>query len=66
LLGRLDPRNDNSIRTDIKRALDKSVIQLGDSNQSHRITSNGGAKMFDDFFPVQVTMLGVNDNPVQA
>src|SRR5262245_2101261 len=66
LLGRFHPRNEKSIRADIQRALDEANIAFRESDESNRITADRRAQVRCYFLPIEMPMLGIDDDPVQA
>ena len=42
------------------------AVQLGDAHQGDRFAAHGRADVFRDLFPVEVPVLGVDDDPVEA
>ncbi len=65
LVSRLDPRDHHAIGPDIECPLDGPAIEFGQADQRDGVTANGGSQVFDDFFPVEVPVFGVDDHPVQ-
>ncbi len=64
LLGSLDPRNDDAVRADVQRAFDKAGVKLGQADQRDGVAARRGLKVVQDVLPIEVPVLGVNNNPV--
>jgi len=66
LLCGFDPGDDDAVGTDIEGTLDEPGVQLGDAYECDGVAPNCGTEVLDDFFPVEVAVFGVNDDPVEA
>src|SRR5579883_2360853 len=66
LLGGFHPRNHHAIRTDVERAFDEPAIEFRESDERDGFAANCRANVFRDLLPVEMPMLCVNDNPIQA
>jgi hypothetical protein len=65
LVGRLDPGQDDAVGADVQRPLDQPHVALGHAHQRHRVAAHGRAQVLDDLLPVEVPVLGVDDDPVE-
>lgn len=66
LLSGFDPGDDDSVRSDVERPLDQPAVEFRDSHERDGLAADGRAQMFDDVFPVEMPVLGIDHDPVQA
>src|SRR5881394_1996260 len=66
LFGRFHPGNYDPVGANIECTLNKTDASLGQSHKNNSVAAYGGADMAGDLLPVQRTMFGINDNPVDA
>ena len=66
LLRRFDPRDDDAIRADVERSLDEADVALRDADERDGVAANRRAHVLDDVLPVEMAMLGVDHDPVEA
>ena len=66
LVGRFDPRNHHAVGPDIERSLHKADVALGEPHQRDRVAANRGPQVLDDFLPIEVAVLGIDDDPIHA
>jgi hypothetical protein len=66
LLGRFHPRNQHAVGADIESPFDKSGVQLRNADQNDRVTADASTNVLDDLFPVEMAVLGIDDDPIDA
>src|SRR5688572_22602009 len=66
LFGRFDPGNYHSISAAIERPLDQSTIQLCNPHESDGVAANRRAQVLHDVLPVEMTMLGIDHDKIEA
>ena len=66
LLDLLHPGHHHSVGADVEGAFDQPYAEFGDAHQHHRVAAHGGAEVLEDVAPVEVAVLGVDHDPVEA
>ena len=66
LLDGFDPRDDHPVCTKVEGAFGQRCAAFGQSHQDDSITAQPRTNVLVDLFPVEMPVLGIDDNPVQV
>ena len=64
--GGFHPGNDDAVGADVEGPLDQPAVEFREANQGDRLATRRGSEMFDNFFPIEMAVLRVDDDPIDA
>lgn len=66
LVGRFDPRDEDAVGPDVEGSLHKVDVAGRHTDEGDGVAADGCPQVLDDFFPIQMSVLGVDDDPIEA
>jgi hypothetical protein len=65
LIGRFDPRDDDAFGANIEGPLYQGDVALRYAYEHDGVAPDRRAHVLDDFFPIEVPVLGIDDHPIK-